>query len=34
LITKSSVVVDRCSREAVMPVRGCLECVMVRRVTV
>jgi hypothetical protein len=26
--------VDRCSRKAVMPVRECLERVMVRRVTV
>jgi hypothetical protein len=34
LITKSSVVVDRFSREAVMPVRKCLERVMVPRVTV
>ncbi len=24
---------DRCSRKAVMPVRGCLERAMVRRVT-
>ena len=28
------VVVDRCSRKAVMPVWGCLASVMVRRVTV
>ena len=34
LITKSSAVVDRCSRKAVMPVWGCLDRVMVRRVTV
>jgi len=34
LIIKSSVVVGRCSREAVMPVRECLDRVMVRRVTV
>jgi hypothetical protein len=34
LITKSSVVVDRCSTEAVLPMRECLDRVMVRRVTV
>src|ERR1700685_2137270 len=34
LITKSSVVVDRCNREAVLPVRECLDRVMVRKITV